>query len=348
MARPVNKKAMLKKQCKEHESNIKKSLKLQGINYNTKAFEADVKVPKIDAKTFKVDDQSDGFKIRIYIIDYVYNAIADVKNNAFEFIDDEFCELHSLPNLDRFHDELSDAQAVFISLIVNELYPDMDGILDKRPNTAMLLLPALAHDKLNKARSAIEIDNLKKAESLIEEVRGIAEMIVIVHSYFTPEPYKLFNKKRADKVKKTSAIRSEAVKKSSSYAYSKKLNVCISVYAEGVKSLLKGCDRPFDSEDIINSCMKGFSDSTSIDSFGVERSDIAQVKRVVVAEHVVCDKERDFFMGLSQLALDFEERYEELRSAAESSTTVLSDFDSEDIAMNVSNFRRNLKKILDK
>lgn len=317
LARPVNKKAMLKKQCKEHESNIKKSLKLQGINYNTKAFEVDVKVPKIDAKTFKVDDQNDGFKIRIYIVDYVYNAISDVKNNAFEFIDDEFCELHSLPNLERFHDELSDAQAIFISLIVNELYPDMDSILDKRPNTAMLLLPALAHDKLNKARIAIDKESFEIAELLIEEVRSIAEMIVIVHRYFNPAPYKALSEEKQQHKKSVSDMRSELVKKTAKYGFSLELRALVVDYAEDVKLLLEHHNM--------------LGKLTDITIFSVKGLDL----------HTF-DDDNKFYDSLSNLAYEFEEKYETLYKQRK----MEKDDNLEDVFISLATIRRHLVDIV--
>ncbi|CED61884.1 Putative uncharacterized protein [Moritella viscosa] len=239
MARSVNKKATLKKQCKEHELNIKESLKLQGINYHASALELDVR------------------KMRGHIISYVYEAITDVKNNAFEFIDDEFCVLHGLPTIDRFHDELSDTQALFISLIVSELYPDIDALLEKQPNTAMLLFPALARDKLNKARSAIENDNVENAELRIEEVRCIAEMIVIVHRYFNPAPYKSLNEEKQQHNKKVSDMRRELVKKTRQYDFSVKLRALVDVYVKGVIELFSDNELELDSHSITLSCLKG-------------------------------------------------------------------------------------------
>jgi len=243
--------------CKEHESNIKESLKLQGINYHTKALELDAR------------------KTRGHIISYVYEAIIDVKNNAFEFIDNEFCELHGLPTIERFHDDLSDAQALFISLIVSELYPDIDDLLEKQSNTAMLLFPALARDKLNVARHEIEKDNLKKAELLVGEVRYIAEMIVIVHSYFNPAPYKSLNEDKQKHKENVSDIRSGAVKKTAQYGFSVKLRALVVEYVKGVTELLVSSKLQSDPDSIISACLKGLEMHDATNTFDTSLSSLA-------------------------------------------------------------------------
>lgn len=257
MARTVNKKATLKKQCKEYELSIKKSLKFQGINYHASSLELDAK------------------KTRGHIISYVYDAISDVKNNAVEFIDDAFCELHGLPTLEHFHKELSDAQALFISLIISELYPDIDGLLEKQPNTAMLLFPALARDKLNKARHEIENNNFEKAELLIEEVRGIAEMIVIVDRYFNPAPYKSLNEERQLRKNSVSVIRSDTVKKTAQYDFSVKLRTLVIGYVKGVTELLASNQLETDSASIISACLKGLEMHDASNSFDASLSSFA-------------------------------------------------------------------------
>lgn len=303
MARPVNKKSALKKQCKEYELSIKESLKLQDIHYHAKSLELDA------------------MQTRGHIINYVYDAIADVRLNASEYkddvIDDAFCELHGLPTVDRFHDELSDAQALFVSLIVNELYPDIDDLLKTQPNTAMLLLTALARDKLNKAGSAIEEDNFEKAELLIEEVRGVAEMIVMVHSHLNPAPYKSLNEEKQQHKKSVSDMRSELVKKTAKYGFSLELRALVVDYAENVKLLLEHHNM--------------LDELTDITIFSVKGLDL----------HFFGDMS-EFYKSLSNLAYEFEEKYEALYMQSK----IGGDNDHEDIFISLATIRRHLVDIV--
>lgn len=316
MAGPVNKKATLKKQCKEYELSIKKSLELQGIHYHAKALELDA------------------MKTRGHIIYYVYDAIADVKNNAFEFINYEFCMLHGLPILDWLHGDFSDAQALFISLIVSELYPDIDELLEKQPNTAMLLLPALARDKLNKARAAIKEGSFDKAELLIEEVRCIAEMIVTADRYLNPAPYKSLNEEKQKHKKNISDMRSELVKKTDVYKLSQEFQSIVSDYAHKVKLLLESKKLPSEPEDIISTCVRGVS-------FSIDHCDLG-------TSRVIKSSEREFFMELSRLASEFEDNCDGEYKDETSSVSVLDayDFDSEIISVNVPKLRRHLRRVI--
>lgn len=320
MARPVNKKATLKKQCKEYELSIKESLKLQGINYHAKSLELDV------------------MQTRGHIIHYVYDAITDVRNDAFEFIDYEFCILNGLPIMNWLHSDFSDAQALFISLIVNELYPDIDDLLDKQPNTEALLFPALARYKLNKARAAIEEGSFEKARLLIEEIAIISEMIT--SDYFSgflkfgevltkiQLEYRLSRIKRKQLTiehkklrlahkKSVSSMRRELVKRTAKYGFSLKLRDLVVEYAENVRLLLEYNNMPNNSIDITFFSVKGLE----LYNFGGEHK---------------------FYDYLSNLAYEFEEEYEELYMQSKMG----SDNDPEDIFISLATIRRHLVDIV--
>ncbi|OBT01612.1 hypothetical protein A9259_20100 [Vibrio cyclitrophicus] len=308
MARQTNKKAALKKRCNELENNIKQSMtfrkehelsnsaskKLTGFNYHAKALELDT------AQT------------RGHAVNYAYDAIADVRVNAYDFIDDAFCELHGLPLLDRF-DELTDAQALFISLVIRELYPDIDDVVETNPNVAELLMPALARDKLTKARDAISLDNFEDAGLLLEEVGQIAEMIIVVHQYLNPAPYKavVVNKKQHNE--KVSNVRSESVKRTERYGFSQELKKLVVDYAESVKALLQQHEMPMSAVDVTFFGVKGLD----LHSWG---------------------ENEEFILALSNLAFEFEEKYEALYTAKKG--------DEDEIFISLATIRRHLVDIV--
>ncbi|TKF21950.1 hypothetical protein FCV43_08970 [Vibrio genomosp. F6] len=324
MARPTNKKAALKKRCNELENNIKQSMtfrkehelsnsaskKLTGFNYHAKALELDT------AQT------------RGHAVNYVYDAIADVRVNAYDFIDDAFCELHGLPLLDRF-DELTDAQALFISLVVPELYPDIDDVVETNSNVVELLMPALARDKLTKARDGISLDNFDDVELLLEEVGQIAEMIIVVHQYLNPAPYKAVVANKKQHKEKISNVRSELVKRTVVYKASQDFQSVVTKYALNVKSLLESKAMPSGPEDIISACVKGVSSSIDNIDPGAYRS--------------IRKSERDFVIELSKLASDFEDCC--TLEVDDESPTDLYDFSLEMISINLPKLRRHLKQI---
>ncbi|WP_282110769.1 hypothetical protein [Shewanella algicola] len=322
MARPTNKKAALKKRCNELENNIKQSMtfrkehelsnsaskKLTGFNYHARYFETEHEKGRL-----------------IY---YVYDAIDDVRVNAYDFIDDAFCELHGLPLLDRF-DELTDAQAIFISLIVPELYPDIDDVVETNSNVVELLMPALARDKLTKARGAISLDNFDDAELLLEEVGHIAEMIIVVHQYLNPAPYKVVVANKKQRIEKVSNIRSELVKRTVVYKASQDFQSVVTKYALNVKSLLESKAMPSGPEDIISACVRGVS--SSVDN--IDPSAYRSIRK----------SERDFVIELSKLASDFEDCC--TLEVDDESPTDLYDFSLEIISINLPKLRRHLKQI---
>lgn len=264
MARPPNKQAILKKRCKDHESDIKNTLEERGIKYHLKSLDL---APRKD---------------RMHLLHLIETAIDDVKDCV---IDETFLKTHGLPSVEKF----SDAQALYVAMIVPELYPDIDHLLEDFPNTPELLFPALARDKLNKARVLIENADFNKAELLIEEVAVISEMIVTAHRYVKPEPYKLRDEKnkltKVNKGMKTSKARQKAVKKSSAYIFSLEIRKYIEQYALNVKLLLEANEMSFDSSSVAYYCVKGM--------------DIHALKDI-----------SDFWFSLSKLAFDFELKHE--------------------------------------
>ncbi|TVU59035.1 hypothetical protein FQP88_20960 [Vibrio atlanticus] len=320
MARQTNKKAALKKRCNELENNIKQSMtfrkehelsnsaskKLTGFNYHAKCFETEHEKGRL-----------------IY---YVYDAIADVRANAignmhgvasgeedvFGYIDDAFCELHGLPLLDRF-DELTDAQALFISLVIPELYPDIDDVVETNPNVAELLMPALARDKLTKVRDGISLDNFDDAELLLEEVGQIAEMIIVVHQYLNPAPYKVVVANKKQHNEKVSNVRSESVKRTERYGFSQELKKLVVDYAESVKALLQQHEMPMSAVDVTFFGVKGLD----LHSWG---------------------ENEEFILALSNLAFEFEEKYEALYTAKKG--------DEDEIFISLATIRRHLVDIV--
>ncbi len=293
---------------KEHELSNSASKKLTGFNYHAKYFETEHEKGRL-----------------IY---YVYDAIADVRVNAYDFIDDAFCELHGLPLLDRF-DELTDAQALFISLVVPELYPDIDDVVETNSNAVELLMPALARDKLTKARDGISLDNFDDAELLLEEVGQIAEMIIVVHQYLNPAPYKVVVANKKQQIEKVSNIRSELVKRTVVYKASQDFQSVVTKYALNVKSLLESKAMPSGPEDIISACVRGVSSSIG----NIDHSAYRSIRKY----------ERDFVIELSKLASDFEDCC--TLEVDDESPTDLYDFSLEIISINLPKLRRHLKQI---
>lgn len=305
MARPENIKAELNKKCKQLESDIKNSLAERGMKYHAKSLELDA------------------MQTRGHIINYVYEAIDDVKSSAFDYIDDNFCNTHGLPLLENL-DNFSDAQALYVAMVVPELYPDIDDRLEKSPNIPELLFPALARDKLNKARVLIENGDFNQVELLVDEVEVISEMIVTARRYVNPEPYKLLKQSRLEREKSVSEIRLETVKKSSAYTFSKELRKYVNAYSLEVKSLLEKHNRLAESTDVLH--------------YGVKGLDIHNFK-----DHDV------FLVSLSNLAFNLESQYIEfdkkrvLEKTKKSEKSVKKD---DDIFISLATVRRHLKEIL--
>ncbi|MBE5145651.1 hypothetical protein HJ039_20340 [Vibrio parahaemolyticus] len=165
---------------------------------------------------------------------YVKAAIEDVRCNAAEFVDDDFCSSIGLPS-PKQSAGYTDVQALYLSMIVPELYPDFDDRLLKDPHLPELLFPALAHHKLKTTKKIVE-DNiitlsevdglsaelkgiLSKIYALLSDVEIIVEMMSLSRRKFSGEktlsPLLKLKADAENKAAKVSEIRRSVTKKSS-------------------------------------------------------------------------------------------------------------------------------------
>ncbi|EIZ0312020.1 hypothetical protein MNO15_004277 [Vibrio parahaemolyticus] len=215
---------VLKKRIKACELQLKVLLDEKGLKYHASAFETESTL--INGRETVLAGSG--------VWHYVKAAIEDVRCNAAEFVNADFCSSLGLPSPKRSAD-YTDVQALYLSMIVPELYPDFDDRLLKDPHLPELLFPALAHHKLKTTKKIVE-DNiitlsevdglsagikgiLSEVYTLLSEVEIIVEMMSLSRRKFSGEktlsPLLKLKADAENKAAKVSEIRSSVTKKSS-------------------------------------------------------------------------------------------------------------------------------------
>ncbi|HCG8497155.1 TPA: hypothetical protein NJ550_003617 [Vibrio parahaemolyticus] len=153
---------VLKKRIKACELQLKVLLDEKGLKYHASAFETESTL--INGRETVLAGSG--------VWHYVKAAIEDVRCNAAEFVNDDFCSSLGLPSPKRSAD-YTDVQALYLSMIVPELYPDFDDRLLKDPHLPELLFPALAHHKLKTTKKIVEdnIITLSEVDEISTKVR---------------------------------------------------------------------------------------------------------------------------------------------------------------------------------
>ncbi|TOB87306.1 hypothetical protein CGJ97_22345, partial [Vibrio parahaemolyticus] len=159
---------VLKKRIKACELQLKALLDEKGLKYHASAFETESTL--INGRETVLTGSG--------VWHYVKAAIEDVRCNAAEFVDDDFCSSIGLPS-PKQSAGYTDVQALYLSMIVPELYPDFDDRLLKDPHLPELLFPALAHHKLKTTKKIVEdnIITLSEVDGLSAELKGILSKI---------------------------------------------------------------------------------------------------------------------------------------------------------------------------
>ncbi|OSP11366.1 hypothetical protein B7489_19690 [Vibrio alginolyticus] len=154
---------VLKKRIKACELQLKALLDEKGLKYHASAFETESTL--INGRETVLAGGG--------VWHYVKAAIEDVRCNAAEFVDDDFCSSIGLPS-PKQSAGYTDVQALYLSMIVPELYPDFDDRLLKDPHLPELLFPALAHHKLKTTKKIVEdnIITLSEVDEISTKVRG--------------------------------------------------------------------------------------------------------------------------------------------------------------------------------
>ncbi|MDF5004617.1 hypothetical protein P3575_21250 [Vibrio parahaemolyticus] len=215
---------VLKKRIKACELQLKALLDEKGLKYHASAFETESTL--INGRETVLTGSG--------VWHYVKAAIEDVRCNAAEFVDDDFCSSIGLPS-PKQSAGYTDVQALYLSMIVPELYPDFDDRLLKDPHLPELLFPALAHHKLKTTKKIVE-DNiitlsevdglsaelkgiLSKIYALLSDVEIIVEMMSLSRRKFSGEktlsPLLKLKADAENKAAKVSEIRRSVTKKSS-------------------------------------------------------------------------------------------------------------------------------------
>ncbi|MGY6511462.1 hypothetical protein [Vibrio sp. 1636] len=215
---------VLKKRIKACELQLKALLDEKGLKYHASAFETESTL--INGRETVLTGSG--------VWHYVKAAIEDVRCNAAEFVDDDFCSSIGLPS-PKQSAGYTDVQALYLSMIVPELYPDFDDRLLKDPHLPELLFPALAHHKLKTTKKIVE-DNiitlsevdglsaelkgiLSKIYALLSDVEMIVEMMSLSRRKFSGEktlsPLLKLKADAENKAAKVSEIRRTVTKKSS-------------------------------------------------------------------------------------------------------------------------------------
>lgn len=153
---------VLKKRIKACELQLKALLDEKGLKYHASAFETESTL--INGRETVLAGSG--------VWHYVKAAIEDVRCNTAEFINDDFCSSLGLPSPKR-SSGYTDVQALYLSMIVPELYPDFDDRLLKDPHLPELLFPALAHHKLKTTKKVVEdnIITLSEVDEISTKVR---------------------------------------------------------------------------------------------------------------------------------------------------------------------------------
>ncbi|WP_274021224.1 hypothetical protein [Vibrio parahaemolyticus] len=153
---------VLKKRIKACELQLKALLDEKGLKYHASAFETESTL--INGRETVLAGSG--------VWHYVKAAIEDVRCNAAEFVDDDFCSSIGLPS-PKQSAGYTDVQALYLSMIVPELYPDFDDRLLKDPHLPELLFPALAHHKLKTTKKNVEdhIITLSEVDEILTKVR---------------------------------------------------------------------------------------------------------------------------------------------------------------------------------
>ncbi|MFH4491358.1 hypothetical protein WMQ43_20310 [Vibrio diabolicus] len=153
---------VLKKRIKACELQLKALLDEKGLKYHASAFETESTL--INGRETVLAGSG--------VWHYVKAAIEDVRCNAAEFVNDDFCSSIGLPS-PKQSAGYTDVQALYLSMIVPELYPDFDDRLLKDPHLPELLFPALAHHKLKTTKKIVEdnIITLSEVDEISTKVR---------------------------------------------------------------------------------------------------------------------------------------------------------------------------------
>ncbi len=153
---------VLKKRIKACELQLKALLDEKGLKYHASAFETESTL--INGRETVLAGSG--------VWHYVKAAIEDVRCNAAEFVDDDFCSSIGLPS-PKQSAGYTDVQALYLSMIVPELYPDFDDRLLKDPHLPELVFPALAHHKLKTTKKIVEdnIITLSEVDEISTKVR---------------------------------------------------------------------------------------------------------------------------------------------------------------------------------
>lgn len=208
MPRKKKESNVLKKRIKACELQIKALLAEKGLKYHASAFESESTLINGRETVFSGGG----------VWHCVKAAIDDVRCNAAEFVDAKFCSDMGLPSPEQSAD-YSDLQALYLAMIVPDLYPDVDDRLLKDPHTPELLFPALAHHKLKAARGIIgdNVVDLSEVHALLSEVEMIVEMMSVERRHLPGEKTSPLKKLKADaetKSVRVSEIRRDVAKKS--------------------------------------------------------------------------------------------------------------------------------------
>ncbi|HCG5907763.1 hypothetical protein V3H19_19735 [Vibrio parahaemolyticus] len=164
---------VLKKRIKACELQLKALLDEKGLKYHASAFETESTL--INGRETVLAGSGVWY--------YVKAAIEDVRCNAAEFINDDFCSSLGLPSPKRSAG-YTDVQALYLSMIVPELYPDFDDRLLKDPHLPELLFPALAHHKLKTTKKIVE-DNIITLSEVDEISTKVRDSLSTVYEILT-------------------------------------------------------------------------------------------------------------------------------------------------------------------
>lgn len=164
---------VLKKRIKACELQLKALLDEKGLKYHASAFETESTL--INGRETVLAGSG--------VWHYVKAAIEDVRCNAAEFVNADFCSSLGLPSPKR-SEGYTDVQALYLSMIVPELYPDFDDRLLKDPHLPELLFPALAHHKLKTTKKIVE-DNIITLSEVDEIPTKVRDSLSTVYEILT-------------------------------------------------------------------------------------------------------------------------------------------------------------------
>jgi hypothetical protein len=280
MPRAINKRAVLKKQCKVLEGHIRLLVSKAGYKYHKSTLEPladEVQVAIDNVKSFNIEYGAE--------CDGSCGGVGQCYGGYGECVGEIFCQTHRLPPFDK-PEKYSDIQALFFSLLVTGFFQDIDDISMKNPDAPMLLFPALAFYKIQQVNSALNKEGARKAEKtfsveerasidkklfdyvekLLIELKLIAHVVSSENTLvINPDPFEYHADDLVAKRANVSEKRSESVKKSADYKNSQVFRKDMLSYAKSVRSLMaKFGMLDTKSKDEINAgvwkyCQKGIS-----------------------------------------------------------------------------------------